>query len=211
VLEISEIYFSIQGESTYAGMPCAFVRLTGCNLDCRYCDTRYAGIARKRLSVEEVVEWVKGLGSKLVEITGGEPLMQDETPKLVRRLLDSGFRVLVETNGSLDISKLPADAVRIMDVKCPESGESGRNDWANLSRLSERDEVKFVLTDRFDYNWAKEVMREHGLTGPKVLFSPARGGINPADLAQWMIEDRLAVRLQLQLHRILWPEETEGR
>jgi 7-carboxy-7-deazaguanine synthase len=211
MLKISEIFFSIQGESTFSGMPCAFVRLAGCNLACRYCDTQYAGIARKNLFVEEVVEWVKGFGSKLVEITGGEPLLQEDTPMLADQLLKLGCRVLVETNGSLDVSRLPADVIRIMDIKCPGSGESGRMDWANITRLSIQDEVKFVLTDRIDYNWAKGVLREYGMSGSKVLFSPVAESLAPADLAQWMIEDRLPVRLQLQLHRILWPEDPEGR
>jgi 7-carboxy-7-deazaguanine synthase len=211
MLELSEIFFSIQGESTYAGMPCAFVRLASCNLECRYCDTQYTGTVRKRLTVNQIAEWVKGLGSKLVEITGGEPLLQEETPALAQKLLGLGCRVLVETNGSLDVSRLPAGVVRVMDIKCPGSGESGRMDWANIARLSAEDEVKFVLTDRIDYNWAKGVLRETGLTGSKVLFSPVKGSLAPADLAQWMIEDRLSVRLQLQLHRILWPEGAEGR
>ncbi len=210
MLEISEIFHSIQGESIRAGRPCVFVRLAGCNLDCSYCDTAYARERGEPSTREAVVARVEAYRCRLVEITGGEPLLQEETPALVSSLLDRGREVLVETNGTLDISVLDPRAVRIMDLKCPSSGESGKTRWENLARLTPRDEVKFVVAGREDYLWAKGVVREKLPAGPAVLFSPAAGLLDPADLAAWIIADGLEARLQLQLQKIIWPDRDRG-
>ena len=210
MLEISEIFHSIQGESTRAGRPCVFVRLAGCNLDCSYCDTAYARERGEPSTREAVVARVEAYRCRLVEITGGEPLLQEETPALVSALLDRGREVLVETNGTLDISVLDPRAVRIMDLKCPSSGESKETRWENLARLTPRDEVKFVVAGREDYLWARGVVEERLPSGPAVLFSPAAGLLDPADLAAWIIVDGLEVRLQLQLQKIIWPDRDRG-
>lgn len=210
MLEISEIFHSIQGESTRAGRPCVFVRLAGCNLDCSYCDTAYSRDRGEPSTREAVVARVEAYRCRLVEITGGEPLLQEETPALVSALLDRGREVLVETNGTLDISVLDPRAVRIMDLKCPSSGESGKTRWENLARLTPRDEVKFVVAGREDYLWARGVVEEKLSPGPAVLFSPAAGLLDPADLAAWIIVDGLEVRLQLQLQKIIWPDRDRG-
>jgi 7-carboxy-7-deazaguanine synthase len=212
MLRVTEIFHSIQGESSRVGIPCVFIRLTGCNLRCSYCDTAYAWTGGSDRTLERIVERVESFGCLLVEITGGEPLAQEETPGLARRLLEAGYTVLVETNGTFDIGRLPAGVVRIMDVKCPGSGESAKTIWKNLERLGPEDEVKFVISDAADYLWAKDVIRSNGLE-PKtrVLLSPASGRMDPALLAEWMLGDRLNVRLQLPLHKILWPEADRGR
>ncbi len=210
MLEVSEIFHSIQGESTYAGLPCVFVRLAGCNLDCSYCDTRYARQRGEPLSREAITERVEAYRCRLVEITGGEPLLQEETPALVAALLDRRLEVLVETNGTLDISVLDPRAVRIMDLKCPASGESGKTRWENLAGLTPRDEVKFVIAGREDYLWAKGVVGKKLPAGPAVLFSTAFGLLAPDILAGWIIEDNLEVRLQLQLQKVIWPGVERG-
>jgi 7-carboxy-7-deazaguanine synthase len=210
MLEVSEIFPSIQGESTYAGLPCVFVRLAGCNLDCSYCDTPYARGRGERLTREAVLEQVAAYRCRLVEITGGEPLLQEETPALVSALLDRKLEVLVETNGSLDISVLDPRAVRIMDLKCPSSGETGKMLWENPVHLTPRDQVKFVVADREDYLWAKGVVEKRLRAGPAVLFSPAAGLLDPAELSGWILGDGLEVRLQLQLQKIIWPDRDRG-
>ncbi len=210
MLRVSEIFHSIQGESTYAGLPCVFVRLAGCNLNCSYCDTRYARQGGEALSRETIVSRAEAYPVRLIEITGGEPLLQEETPTLVADLADRGWEVLVETNGSRDISVLDPRAVRIMDLKCPASGESGKTRWENLELLTPRDEVKFVISGREDYLWAKGVVAERLPPGSEVLFSPAAGLLDPAELAGWILEDGLAVRLQLQLQKIIWPGVERG-
>jgi 7-carboxy-7-deazaguanine synthase len=210
MLEVSEIFPSIQGESTYAGRPCVFVRLAGCNLSCSYCDTPYAREGGEMLSREAVVAKAVGYRCRLVEITGGEPLLQEETPALVSALLDRKLEVLVETNGSLDISVLDPRAVRIMDLKCPSSGETEKMRWENLVLLTLRDQVKFVVADREDYLWAKGVVEERLPAGPAVLFSPAAGLLAPAALAGWILGDGLEVRLQLQLQNVIWPDRERG-
>ncbi|MDM7926380.1 MAG: radical SAM protein [bacterium] len=212
MLRVTEIFHSIQGESSRVGLPCVFIRLTGCNLRCSYCDTAYAWTGGSDWTIERVVERTRSFGCRLVEITGGEPLAQGETPGLAGRLLDTGHEVLVETNGTLDIGRLPAAAVRIMDVKCPSSGESAKTDWLNLDRLRPGDEVKFVIGDSADYVWAKEVIRGKGLESrARVLLSPAHGRMDRALLAEWILGDRLNVRLQVPLHKIIWPEADRGR
>jgi 7-carboxy-7-deazaguanine synthase len=212
MLHVTEIFHSIQGESSRVGIPCVFIRLTGCNLRCSYCDTAYAWTGGSDWAIERIVERVESFGCRLVEITGGEPLAQEETSGLARRLLDAGYTVLVETNGTFDIGRLPAGAIRIMDVKCPGSGESAKTDWRNLDRLGPEDEVKFVISDAADYLWAKDVIRDNGLEDrTRVLLSPAHGRLYRADVAEWILSDRLNVRLQVPIHKIIWPEADRGR
>ena len=211
-LTVNEIFYSIQGESTRAGMPCVFVRLTGCNLRCEWCDTAYAFHEGQRMSVAEIVEQIEGYGCDLVEITGGEPLLQEGVHTLIADLLDRGKTVMIETSGAIDVSTLDPRAVKIMDLKCPASGECDRNLWSNLEHLGARDEVKFVVANREDYEWSRDVIRRHRLNEyvRAVLISPAFGLIEPVELASWILEDRLPARLQLQLHKYVWSPDTRG-
>jgi 7-carboxy-7-deazaguanine synthase len=210
-LRINEIFHSIQGESTHAGRPCVFVRLTYCHIRCRWCDSEYAFFEGTERTVDEVLAEVAGYGCRLVEVTGGEPLIQKETVTLLQRLLDSGHEVLLETSGAWPIDDVP-DGVRIiMDLKAPGSGMVGRNRWENLAHLDADDEVKIVIADRADYDWARGVVGEHGLAERHaVLFSPAWGEIEPVELAEWILADRLAVRIQLQLHKHIWSPTARG-
>ena len=212
MLTVNEIFHSIQGESTHTGRPCVFVRLTGCDLRCDWCDTPYAFHEGRKLDVDDVVADIEQYRCDLVEITGGEPLLQQEVYPLMDRLLAAGATVLLETGGHVSVARVPAAVVKIMDVKCPGSGESDRNAWENLSRLTERDQVKFVIADRVDYEFARDVVRRHALETRcgAVLFSAVHGGLPPARLAEWMLADRLPVRLQIQLHKHLWGAETRG-
>ena len=211
MLTVHEIFHSIQGESSHAGRPCVFVRLTGCNLRCIWCDTAHAFHEGEPLSVDEVVRRVGSYGCELVEVTGGEPLLQPDALRLMRELLDRGHAVLLETGGSLPIDEVPEGVVRIVDVKCPGSGESERNHWENLERLRPADEVKFVIADRADYDWAVDRVRECRLWRRcTVLFSAVQGRLDPGDLARWVLEDRLVVRVQIQLHKVLWPGVERG-
>ncbi len=209
-LSINEIFVSIQGESTRAGLPCVFLRTTGCPLRCRWCDTEYAFYEGNRWHLDDLVEEACRHDIDLVEITGGEPLAQPGTPALAAALLQRGKTVLVETSGAFDISALPDGAHAIVDLKCPSSGEQEQNDLANLDRLRPGDEVKFVIGTRADYDWAAAIVREHGLGRWPVLLSPVWGELDFALLAQWILEDRLPVRMQLQLHKILWPDIERG-
>lgn len=216
-LRITEIFHSIQGESTWAGAPCTFVRLTGCPLRCVWCDTTYAFQGGERMTLAEIAARVREVGTPLVEITGGEPLAQASTLSLVRQLLDEGFTVLVETSGALDVAPLDPRAHKIMDLKCPGSGESARNLWTNLDHLTGRDEVKFVVKDRTDYEWTRDVIRERALdrrvaagTLRALLVSPVWGGVDLEALAGWILEDRLPVRFQVQLHKIVWGPTRTG-
>ena len=212
MLKVNEIFYSIQGESSFAGYPCVFIRLTGCNLRCAFCDTRYAYDEGTGMSIDSVINTVKKYNCNRVEITGGEPLVQEETTDLSRKLLDHNYRVWIETNGTKNIDVLPDGVIRIMDVKCTGSGENDKMDWENLNRLKSRDEVKFVLTSREDYNEAKQVIQKYNLIERVgVLLSPAHGKLQISDLAGWILNDCLDVRLQPQLHKIIWPEETRGR
>jgi 7-carboxy-7-deazaguanine synthase len=211
-LRINEIFFSIQGESTWAGRPCAFVRLTGCDLRCSWCDTEYAFHEGRTMAVEEVAAQLLGYGCDLVEVTGGEPLLQAGVYPLIVRLLDMGTTVLVETSGASDVSRLDARAIKVMDLKCPGSGESARNLWSNLDHLTPRDEVKFVIADRADYEWARDVLRRDNLA-PRVkavLMSCVFGRLEPALLAGWILADRLPVRMQLQMHKHIWAPDARG-
>ena len=212
VLTINEIFHSIQGESTHSGRPCVFVRLTACDLRCSWCDTPYAFTEGTKVSVDDVVERVEEYGCDLVEITGGEPLLQQDVYPLMRRLLDSGRTVMVETGGHRSIKDVPPEVVRIVDVKCPGSGESGRNHWENLDLVTARDEVKFVIRDRADYEYARDVVARHHLVGrtAAVLFSPVHDVLASRDLAAWILADRLPVRLQLQAHKYIWDANTRG-
>jgi 7-carboxy-7-deazaguanine synthase len=212
VLTINEIFHSIQGESTHTGRPCVFVRLTACDLRCSWCDTPYAFTEGKKMSIDDVVARVEGYGCDLVEITGGEPLLQRDVYPLMEQLLASGKTVMVETGGHLSIKDVPSPVIRIMDVKCPGSGESGKNHWENLTLLGSQDEVKFVIRDRTDYQYARDVVVRHGLIDrtAAVLFSPVHGVLPAKDLAAWILADRLPVRLQLQAHKYIWGADTRG-
>jgi 7-carboxy-7-deazaguanine synthase len=212
VLTINEIFYSIQGESTYAGKPCVFVRLTGCDLRCSWCDTPYAFSEGRKMSVDEVLRQVDQYGGPLVEVTGGEPLLQEDVYPLMERLLDSGRTVLLETGGQIDVSRVPGAVIKVMDVKCPASGESGRNEWSNIDRLGSRDQVKFVIQDRADYEFASDTVRRHALDRrcAAVLFSPVHGVLEPKALSEWILQDRLPVRLQLQIHKHIWGADVRG-
>jgi 7-carboxy-7-deazaguanine synthase len=212
-LIVHEVFLSIQGESTHAGRICTFVRLAGCPHACAYCDTTEARPfdAGDQMTIGAIVELVESHGCPLVEITGGEPLAQLASADLARCLIERGYEVLVETSGIHPIDNLPREAVKIMDLKCPSSGECDRTDWSNLEYLTERDEIKFVIADRADYDWACATAAEHNLIGRfTVLFSPVSGQIDPRELAAWVIEDRLLVRLQLQLHKLIWGPGATG-
>jgi len=212
-LKINEIFYSIQGESLYAGLPCVFVRLSGCNLRCTYCDTRYAYDEGSEMSLESIMEKIADYPCRLVEVTGGEPLMQKATPHLIVRLINAGYTVLLETNGSMDIRPVDDRCIRIMDVKCPGSGASDKNNYNNFKYLSSKDQVKFVIGNATDYAFAKHIFSTHlpPDTTIAVLFSPAFGIMDPSLLAEWILADGLNVRLQLQLHKILWPHDSKGR
>ena len=212
MLTINEIFHSIQGESTHSGRPCVFVRLTACDLRCAWCDTPYAFTEGRKMSLEEVVDRVQSYDCPLVEITGGEPLLQREVYPLMDRLLAAGRTVMVETGGHMSIEQVPAPVIKIVDVKCPGSGESHRNHWENLKALAPHDEVKFVIKDRADYEFARDVVSKHCLTGrtAAVLFSPVHGVLDPRELAAWILEDKLEVRLQLQVHKFIWGADVRG-
>lgn len=216
-LRITEIFHSIQGESTWAGVPCTFVRLTGCPLRCVWCDTAYAFHGGERMTLTAIVDRVREMGEPVVEVTGGEPLAHPNALPLVEMLLDDGFSVLVETSGAFDVAPLDPRAHKIMDLKCPGSGEAHRNLWANLDHLTPRDEVKFVVKDRTDYEWTRRVVRERGLDRRvgdgslrALLVSPVWGEVDLESLASWVLEDRLPVRLQLQLHKLIWGPTRTG-
>ena len=212
MLTINEIFHSIQGESTRAGRPCVFVRLTACDLRCTWCDTPYAFYEGRRQTVDEIVADVERRGCPLVEITGGEPLLQEDVYPLMERLLTSGKTVLIETGGHRSIARVPSAVIKIVDVKCPGSGEAERNDWDNLSRLAPHDEVKFVIADRTDYDYAVDVVTKHALPQrcAAVLFSPVHGELDAKRLAEWVLADRLPVRVQLQLHKFIWSPTQRG-
>jgi 7-carboxy-7-deazaguanine synthase len=212
VLTINEIFFSIQGESTYAGLPCVFVRLTACDLRCSWCDTPYAFHEGRKWTLDEVVEKIDAYPAALVEITGGEPLLQPEVYPLMDALAARGKTVLLETGGHISLSQVPEHVVTIMDIKCPGSGEAARNDWTNIERLDRRDQVKFVISDRADYEFARAIVEKHRLAERcgAVLLSPVHGELDPQRLAAWILADGLPVRLQLQLHKYIWGAEVRG-
>ena len=210
-LVVNEIYASIQGESSYAGLPCVFVRLTGCNLRCTWCDSEFSFYEGTRRVLDDVVAEVERFGIPLVEVTGGEPLLQPGVHPLMARLADRGLRVLIETSGSMDISGVDPRVIRIVDVKCPASGESGSNRWENLAHLRAADELKFVIADRADYEWARGELRARDLTSRcTVLLGPVWGRLEPRTLVEWILEDRLPVRFQVQLHKYVWSSDARG-
>ena len=216
-LRVTEIFHSIQGESTWAGLPCTFVRLTGCPLRCVWCDTEYAFHGGEKLTLDHIVDRLEEIGTRLVEITGGEPLVHKNAFVLAERMLERGFTVLVETSGAIDVSALDPRVHKIMDLKCPGSGEVSRNLWSNLDHLTGRDELKFVIKDRADYEWSRTVIQERGLASMLqqgqlrgILFSPVWESIDFRELAEWILEDRLPVRYQVQLHKIIWGANVPG-
>ena len=212
MLTVNEIFYSIQGESTYAGRPCVFVRLTACDLRCSWCDTPYAFVEGRKVSVDDLVREVERHDCPLVEITGGEPLLQEDVYPLMDCLLADGKTVLIETGGHLSVERIPAAVVKVMDIKCPGSGEADRADWKNLDRLRGQDQVKFVIRDRVDYEYARDVLRRHDLARrcAATLFSPVHGVLDPKQLAVWVLDDGLPVRVQLQLHKYIWGSEARG-
>ncbi len=211
-LTVNEIYLSVQGESTWAGLPCVFVRLTFCDLRCTYCDTEYAFYEGKKMELGAIVEAVREFDCPLVEVTGGEPLLQPACLPLLALLADAGLEVLLETSGSHDIAPVDPRVHRIMDLKTPSSGEEARNLYANIPHLTGRDEVKFVLGSRVDYEWARDKLREYDLAAKvrAVLFSPVFGQIAPSDIVGWMLEDKLPARFQLQMHKFIWEPRARG-
>ncbi len=210
-LMVHEIYASVQGESTYAGLPCTFIRTTACHLRCTYCDTPHAFTQGGPWSVDAVLAEVRRLGISLVEITGGEPLLQPNVLPLMRRLCDEGFEVLLETSGACDISEVDPRVIRIMDLKTPTSGECEANLWANLAHLTPKDEVKFVVGDRDDYQWCRGVIAEHQLdTKATLLMGTVFGRLKPSELVEWIVQDKLAVRMQLQMHKYIWEPDLRG-
>jgi 7-carboxy-7-deazaguanine synthase len=212
MLTINEIFYSIQGESSRAGQPCVFVRLTACDLRCSWCDTPYAFAEGRKMSVDEVIAAVEQYGCPLVEVTGGEPLLQEDVYELMERLSGAGRTVMLETGGHRSIARVPAGVTKIVDVKCPGSGEADKNDWSNLNALAPHDEVKFVVKDRIDYEFARGVIARHGLAdrAAAVLLSPVHGVLDARALAEWMLADRLPARLQVQLHKYIWTPTTRG-
>jgi 7-carboxy-7-deazaguanine synthase len=216
-LRVTEIFHSVQGESTWAGLPCTFVRLTGCPLRCVWCDTEYSFHGGEKMSLDDILRRVREIGTPLVEITGGEPLIHRNAFVLAERLLEDGYTVLVETSGAFDVAPLDARVHKIMDLKCPGSGEVSRNLWSNLDHLGPRDEIKFVIAGREDYEWARDTIRSRGLDTRlhrnelrALLFSPVWESMDFRELAEWVLQDRLPVRYQIQLHKIIWGPKVHG-
>ncbi len=212
MLTITEIFHSIQGESTYAGRPCVFVRLTACDLRCTWCDTTYAFHEGRKRTLDDVLAEVDAFGCPLVEVTGGEPLLQEAVYPLLQALLDRGLTVLLETGGHRNTARVPERVVTILDVKCPGSGEAARHDWSNMERLRAHDEVKFVVGDRADYEYARRVVGEHNLATrvAAIHLSPVHGVLSPRDLSEWILADRLPARVQFQIHKLIWDPATRG-
>ena len=211
-LKVNEIYKSVQGESTYTGHPCVFIRLTYCNLRCSYCDTEYAFYEGKELSIEEILEKIKAYKINLVEVTGGEPLIQKECNLLLKKLLSHNYEVLLETSGSLTLAKVPNKVIKIVDFKCPSSKMESKNLWENVNYINKKDEIKFVIGNRKDYNWAKKKITEHKLFNltKNILFSPVFNEIEPKKIIDWILEDTLNVRFQLQMHKYIWKPDEKG-
>lgn len=208
---VNEIFYSIQGESSYFGLPCVFVRLTGCPLRCAYCDTEHAFYEGKTMTIAGILESIKQYDCRLVEVTGGEPLAQKECVALLHALLKDGYHVLLETSGALPVNDVPSGVVKIMDIKCPSSGEDGKNNFDNISFLSSRDEIKFVIGTQEDYDYAKEILNRYSMGNKHtVLFSPVYGRMELKTLAEWILRDALPVRLQTQFHKWIWGGNARG-
>ena len=211
MIKINEIYLSVQGESTHTGLPCVFIRLTGCNLRCSWCDTAYAFHEGKNMSIDEILQKIENFGIHLVEITGGEPLMQDNVYTLMRRLIENGYKVMLETGGSISLERVPKDVIKIMDLKCPGSGEQEKNNLDNLKLLAPHDEVKFVILDKKDYEWSRDIIKRYKINETAhILVSPVFDKLELKEMVKWILEDRLPVRLQTQLHKIIWDKNTIG-
>ena len=211
MLKIYEIYTSIQGESSYQGLPCVFIRLRGCNLRCAWCDTAYAFFGGEEKSIKEIMAEVKEAGPLLVELTGGEPLMQGECYALMKKLCDKEYEVLLETGGSIDTKEVDPRVKKIIDFKTPSSLMVDENNWDNLSRLNPGDELKFVIGDRADYMWALNIIKENGLEEKTIVnLSPVHGVLSPSELAKWMLDDKIDVRMNVQIHKYIWGEQTLG-
>ena len=211
MIKINEIYLSVQGESTHIGLPCIFIRLTGCNLRSSLCDTAYAFYVGKNMSIDEIIQKVESFGIHLVEITGGEPLMQDNVYTLIRKLIEKGYKVMLETGGSISLERVPKDVIKIMDLKCPGSGEQEKNNLDNLKLLTPHDEVKFVILDRKDYEWSRDIIEKFKINETAhILLSPVFDKLELKEMVKWILEDRLPVRLQTQLHKIIWDKNTIG-
>jgi 7-carboxy-7-deazaguanine synthase len=211
LIKVNEIYFSVQGESSRAGLPCVFIRLTYCNLRCEYCDTEYAFYAGEDYTIGEIVSEVKKYDCRLVELTGGEPLIQTQALDLMKRLCDEGYDVMLETGGSLSIQDVDRRVMIVMDLKCPTSGMIKKNFYENINYLKPLDEVKFVIGNREDYEWAKEIIEKYKLVGKNnVLMSVVFGELEPPTLVEWILEDKLNVRFQLQMHKFIWDPAATG-
>ena len=211
MIKINEIYLSVQGESTHTGLPCIFIRLTGCNLRCSWCDTAYAFHEGKNMSIDEILQKVENFGIHLVEITGGEPLMQDNVYTLMKRLIEKGYKVMLETGGSISLERVPKDVIKIMDLKCPGSGEQEKNNLDNLKLLAPHDEVKFVILDKKDYEWSRDIIKKYKINETAhILLSPVFDKLELKEMVKWILEDQLPVRLQTQLHKIIWDKNTIG-
>ena len=211
MIKINEIYLSVQGESSHTGLACVFIRLTGCNLRCSWCDTAYAFHEGKNMSIDEILQKVENFGIHLVEITGGEPLMRDNVYTLMKRLIKKGYKVMLETGGSISLERVPKDVIKIMDLKCPGSGEKEKNNLDNLKLLTPHDEVKFVILDRKDYEWSRDIIKKFKINETAhILLSPVFDKLDLKEMVKWVLEDRLPVRLQTQLHKIIWDKNTIG-
>lgn len=212
MLTINEIFYSIQGEATRAGEPCVFVRLTACDLRCSWCDTPYAFHEGKKRTLDDVIAEVDGHGCRLVEITGGEPLLQEDVYPLMDQLMARGYTVMIETGGHRPIDRVPRDVVKIVDIKCPGSGEAAKNCWSNLEALGPHDEIKFVVKDRADYDYARDIIAKYDLPSKAaaILLSPVHDVLHPRTLSEWMLADHLPARLQVQLHKFIWPATQRG-
>jgi len=210
-LRLTEIFYSIQGESTYMGLPCIFIRTTGCDLRCEWCDTAYSFYGGEKWTITRILDHIQQWPCKLVELTGGEPLLQKNIPLLAEFLLEQKYTVLIETGGHRDVSVLDQRVIKIMDVKCPKSGESAKNYWPNFAALQAKDQVKFVIRDRTDYDWAKDVIAKYDLEdGPHLLISPVFGVMDYQALAAWILQDGLKARMQLQHHKFIWHPDARG-
>ena len=210
-LKVNEIYYSIQGESSYTGLPCIFIRLTYCNLRCTYCDSEYTFHDGNNMSINDILETIGQYSCKLVEVTGGEPLVQKECITLLKKLVDLDYEVLLETSGSLTIKDVPKQVINIIDFKCPSSGMKKKNHWDNINYLKPNDEVKFIIEDREDYEWAKMKIRQYNLNKKsKILMSPSYNKIEEKEIVDWILKDNLNVKFQIQLHKIIWKDTDKG-